>query len=177
MSKSYYLLASQLLYNQLCTLNNCLAGSWNKLIFEMQFFSRGASARTRNARAGERASGGKDTPVGVGEFIHKCSSEGVNGCACKRTSETASAFPSPPSNRSSSILSLFLPSALFLLSLSFSYSSSRFLYYLPSTLRRDTVSFLSRIECNVRSVKILHSRCVLSLHFLDALREGLPLSI
>lgn len=135
----------------------------------MQFFSRGASTRTRNARAGERASGGKDTPAGVGEFIHKCSSEGVNGCACKRTSETASAFPSPPSNRSSSILSLFLPSALFLLSLSLSLILS-----LGSS---TTVDFTRHIECNVRSVKILHSRCVLSLHFLDALREGLPLSI
>lgn len=43
-------------------------------------------------RVEDRAGAERRGFVGVGEFIHKRSSEGVNGCACERTSETASAF-------------------------------------------------------------------------------------
>lgn len=62
----------------------------------------------------ERTPSGKDSVrAGVGEFIHKCSSEGVNGCACERARQHPrfSTSPSRPAERAvaSSGLSLSLP--------------------------------------------------------------------
>lgn len=37
-----------------------------------------------HVRERERESAERKESAGVGEFIHKCSSEGVNGCACER---------------------------------------------------------------------------------------------
>lgn len=67
-------------------------------------------------------------------------------------------------SRSSSALRLFLSNAHY----SFSLFLLFFLSVPPLAPLRDTVSFLSRIECNSRSVEILRSRCILS-YFLDAL--------
>lgn len=79
-----------------------------------------AHTRTQ-ARAGTRALSWKESRR-VGDFIHKCSSKGVNGCACERMSETASARFSAavrPSDFSLSVVLLVycfvsLPPAFFL---------------------------------------------------------------
>lgn len=109
--------------------------------------------------------------AGVGEFIHKRPSEGVNGCACERTSETASAFllACRPVVGSHSV-SLSPTGALFSFSLSPSFSRPFFLPVPPLfysvdyprlyDARQPFPSPRSRTECNDRSVGILHSRCI-----------------
>jgi len=115
--------------------------------------------------------------AGVGEFIHKRPSKGVNGCACERTSETASAFllACRPAVGFLSVflfpdtLFLFSPSLLFSLSLSLSHP-----FFLPipplfysvdyrrlydATQPSPPSSPYSCMECNDQSfVEILYSR-------------------
>lgn len=63
--------------------------------------------------------------VGVGRFIHKCSSEGVNGCACERTNERARQHPRFSSRTAvrSSIVRFLSHSVSSLLSLSVFFSA------------------------------------------------------
>lgn len=53
-------------------------------VFHARCSERASSPARPCERERERVSAERKESAGVGEFIHKCSSEGVNGCACER---------------------------------------------------------------------------------------------